>query len=521
MKNDLFEQCVGQTIGNCYIEQLVSRGRMSVVYRAQQLRPSRPVAFIVFHLPETISTTASQQFRTRFLSEAPSLVQLRHPHLLPFHGYGEWEGWPYLITPYRTEGSIIARIKQQGRQSPARILPLLEQVTAGLEYAHRNGQVHGMLTPANLLLSKDGSFEIAALGLQRLVERRGILPCTTLSEWQSTLAGAPLCAPKYLAPEYQQGHRADIRSDIYALGVLLVELLQGSFLERNIRPQEIIEQLDRRLPTSLQRVLYRTLAEDPNKRFQRVSDVLTAYAEHVETLEYIEIVEGLVEENLPQSFPIKSLPITPLPIVAPALNLRVDDPIPTNEFWMDMDFAQKWSPSGLPLVSSSLPDTFTSPLRPMRPIRLLHPVKISRRRTTALLVGGLAVGIVGISGISLAQVLNTGKATQTAQTGLPNNSGQTTQAPNSAVALIDTRVPDHRQRLLVHLPDGNFIAYKQGCTHTGVLVNYDPKTKLLVCPAHGAIFDPAQGGKVIKGPATTPLPQVAIKISSAGAITLA
>jgi Rieske Fe-S protein len=300
-----------------------------------------------------------------------------------------------------------------------------------------------------------------------------------------------------------------------------VELLQGSFLERNIRPQEIIEQLDRRLPTSLQRVLYRTLAEDPNKRFQRVSDVLTAYAEHVETLEYIEIVEGLVEENLPQSFPITSLPITPLPIVAPALNLKVDDPIPSNEFWMDMDFAQKWSPSGLPLVSSSLPDTFTSPLRPMRPIRLLHPVKISRRRTTALLVGGLAVGIVGISGISLAQVLNTGKATQTAQTGLPNNSGQTTQAPNSAVALIDTRVPDHRQRLLVHLPDGNFIAYKQGCTHTGVLVNYDPKTKLLVCPAHGAIFDPAQGGKVIKGPATTPLPQVAIKISSAGAITLA
>jgi serine/threonine protein kinase len=528
MKSDLFDQGIGQTIGNCHIEQLVSRGRMSVVYRAQQL--GRLVAFVVFHLPETISTTATQQFRTRFLREASSLVQLRHPHLLPFYGYGEWEGWPYLITPYRTEGSLLTQIKQQGPYSSARILPLLEQVTAGLEYAHRNGQVHGMLTPANLLLGKDGSFETAAIGLQRLVERRGILPCTTPSEWQSTLAGVPLCAPKYLAPEYQRGQRADIRSDIYSLGVLLVELLQGSLLEKNIRPQEILEQLNQRPQTSLQRILYRALAEDPDKRFQRVSNVLTAYAEYAETLKHVETVEGFVEENLPQSFSIPSLPITPLPIPepVPALDLKVDNQVPTNEFWAAEDFSQKWSPAGRPSATSPAPDVFTSPLQPMRPSRLSRSGKtssrssgkISRRRTTALLAGGLVVGIVGIGGISLAQVLNPGKAPQTAQTGLPNNVGQTTQPPNSAVALVDMRVPDHRQRLLVHLPDGNFIAYKQGCTHTGVLVNYDPKTKLLVCPAHGAIFDPAQGGKVIKGPATTPLPQVAIKISGSGAITL-
>ncbi|MBA2391594.1 MAG: protein kinase [Ktedonobacteraceae bacterium] len=536
MDNSLFDQCVGQTIGNCRIEQLVSHGRMSVVYRAQQLQSSQPVAFVVFYLPETISPQAIQQFRTRFQREAPELTHLRHPHLLPFHGHGEWEGWPYLITPYRTEGSLVIRIKQQGPQDPARILYLLEQVIAGLEYAHSNGQIHGMLTPANLLLNKDGSLEIAALGLQRLVERRGILSCATSSEWQSTLTGEPLCAPKYLAPEYQQGHKADVRSDVYSLGVLLVELLQGSLLEKNMHPQQIIKQLDRRLPAPLQRVLYRALAEDPARRFQNVNDVLTAYAEHadalepveiVETLEPVETVEKFIVESLPQSFPIRSLPITPLPLSssAPDLDLKIDDDqIPANEFWMDTDFAQKWSPSGIPspgtpLVASSRTDTFTSPLQ-MPPVRLLQPRKISRRRTTALLAGGLVAGIVGIGGISLAQNLSTGKAPQTAQANLPTNSGQTAQAPNSAVALVDTRQPDHRQRLLVHLPDGNFIAYKQGCTHTGVLVNYDPKTKLLVCPAHGAIFDPAQGGKVIKGPATTPLPQVGIKISGSGVITL-
>jgi serine/threonine protein kinase/nitrite reductase/ring-hydroxylating ferredoxin subunit len=512
MKNVILDQCVGQTIANCRIEQLVSRGRMSVVFHAQQLQPNRPVAFLVFQLPETLSTPARQQFRTRFLREAPSLMQLRHPHLLPFHGYGEWEGWPYLITPYRTEGSLATRIKQQGPWNPARILPLLEQATAGLEYAHRNGQIHGMLTPANLLLNKDGSIEIAAIGLQRLVERRGILPCTTLSQWQSTLADTALCAPKYLAPEYRQGHVADIRSDIYSLGVLMMELLQGRFLERNIYPHEILEQPDWRPPTSLQHVLSRTLAEDPNERFQRVSDVLTAYAEYVETREEVG------EENLPQSFPITPLP-APSPV--PLLDLETDDQIPSEEVWTNADFTQKWSPPGLPSVSSPALTTVSSPLRPLRPLRPSPPRGISRRRTTALLAGGLAIGIAGIGSIGIAQLLNAGKAPQTAQNGVNGNIGQTGQALNSAVAFIDTKVPDHRQRLLIHLSNGKFVAYKQGCTHEGVLVNYDPKTKLLVCPAHGAIFDPAQGGKVVKGPATTPLPQVAIKISGSGAITLA
>ena len=511
MKNAILDQCVGQTIGNCHVEQLVSRGRISVVYRAQQLHPERPVAFIMYHLPETISTVATQQFRTRFLHEAPSLVHLQHPHLLSFYDYGEWEGQPYLITPYRTEGSLATRIQQQGPQSPARVLPLLEQIIAGLEYAHRNGQIHGMLTPANVLLSKDGSLEIAAIGLQGLIERRGILSCTTPVELQSTLAGTLLCAPKYLAPEYRQGHAADIRSDIYSLGVLLAELLQGSFFERDMHPREIRKQLDQRPETPLQHVLYRTLEEDPKKRFRRISDVLTAYAEHVEAVD-----DEVVEESLPQSFPDASSPIVSS---APHLDVKVDVPAPIDEFWADADFSQKWSPSGLPSVSPPASGTFNSPLQP-RPLRPLPAGKISRRRTTALLAGGLAIGIVGIGGFGLAQGLNAGKATQTAQNQLSNGAGQTGQALNSAVAFNDTRVPEHRQRLLVHLPNGDFVAYKQGCTHTGVLVNYDPKTKLLVCPAHGAIFDPAQGGKVVKGPATTPLPQVAIKISGSGAITL-
>jgi serine/threonine protein kinase/nitrite reductase/ring-hydroxylating ferredoxin subunit len=524
MKNVIRDQCIGQTIDNCHIEQLVSRGRMSVVYRAQQLQSNRPVAFMVFQLLDTVSPTARQQFCARFAREGPSLMRLSHPHLLPFYGYGEWEGWPYLITPYRTEGSLATRIKQQGPWNPAQILPILEQIVAGLEYAHRNGLLHGMLTPANLLLSKDGSLEIAAIGLQRLVERRGILPCTMPSEWQLSLAGTTLCAPKYLAPEYRQGHTADISSDIYSLGVIVMELLQGRFLAQNIYPHGILEQPDWSPPPSLQHVLYRALAEDPRERFKRMSDVLTAYAEQVETSEEVDMTEvNRVEENLPRSFLITPRPVaSPIPL----FNLKADDQVSENEAWTERDFVQKWSPPRLPSGASP---AFTTAIAPPRPLRLLGPLrsspasKISRRRTTALLAGGLVAGIAGIGGIGLGQLLSAGgKSTQTANhTLLPGSIGQTKQPPNTAIAFIDTSVPDHRQRLLIHLSAGNFIAYKQGCTHTGVLVNYDPKTQLLVCPAHGAIFDPAQGGKVIKGPATTPLPQVAIKVSGSGVITLA
>jgi serine/threonine protein kinase/nitrite reductase/ring-hydroxylating ferredoxin subunit len=535
MENVVLDQYIGQTIDNCHIEQVVSRGHMSVVYRAQQLQSKRPVAFMLFQLLDNISPIARQQFCARFAREAPSLMRLSHPHLLPFYGYGEWEGSPYLITPYRTEGSLTTRIKQQGSWSPAQILPLLEQVVAALEYTHRNGLLHGMLTPANLLLSKDGSLEIAAIGLQRLVERRGIFPCTTPSECQLSLAGTALCAPKYLAPEYRQGHAATIRSDIYSLGVIILELLQGRFLAQNIYPHEFLDQPDWSPPLSLQHVLYRTLAEDPHKRFKRVSDVLTAYAEQVETSAEVDMPEvNIVEENLPYSFSSTppSVSLRPVATPIPSFNQKTDtnqktnNQVSENGAWTERDFIQKWSPPRLPSRPSP---AFTTAIEPPRPLRLLSPLdssparKISRRRTTALLAGGLVAAIAGIGGIGLGQLLSAGgKTTQTATNGLPPGGiGQTGQAPNTAVAFIDTSVPDHRQRLLIHLPTGNFIAYKQGCTHTGVLVNYDPKTKLLVCPAHGAIFDPAQGGKVIKGPATTPLPQVAIKVSASGVIMLA
>ncbi|GCE20351.1 QcrA and Rieske domain-containing protein [Dictyobacter kobayashii] len=95
--------------------------------------------------------------------------------------------------------------------------------------------------------------------------------------------------------------------------------------------------------------------------------------------------------------------------------------------------------------------------------------------------------------------------------------GSQTQAVNSAIKFNNPA--DNQASLLVHLSSGMFAAYEQACTHEGVKVNYDPGTGKLVCPAHGAIFDPANGGQVLQGPADTPLPPVKINVNGDGTIT--
>jgi len=113
------------------------------------------------------------------------------------------------------------------------------------------------------------------------------------------------------------------------------------------------------------------------------------------------------------------------------------------------------------------------------------------------------------------------------QTTTPQGTMQPTQTGTvigSTTLAVNSRQPfsnpaDGKRSLLIHLPNGNFVAYKRACTHVGVSVDYDPGTHTLICPAHGAIFDPMKNGAVLQGPATFPLPMVEIQVKSDGTIT--
>jgi Rieske Fe-S protein len=134
--------------------------------------------------------------------------------------------------------------------------------------------------------------------------------------------------------------------------------------------------------------------------------------------------------------------------------------------------------------------------------------RLSRRKVVALLATGGAVAAGAAFAINLTGGNTTNQQAQTNAANLAKNA-----------ALNFTNPANGKASVLVHLSDGNFVAYERACTHVGVYVNYDPAQKLLVCPAHGATFDPAQNAAVKQGPATRPLPKVTVHINSDGSIT--
>ena len=513
MNRRMSDQTVGQILSNHRVERFLGSSAIGSVYQAVDVKTRRMAALTLFLLPDALPPAVCEQFGKRAGKQGDLLVKLQHPYLLPYYGYGEWEGFPYLITPYTSQGSLATQLTRQELYSPERMLSVLEQVTTGLEYAHRQGQIHGMLAAANLLFTENGSFQIAGLGLRKILERRGLLICTKSSEYVSTVAGTPLCELKYLSPEYRQGQEATIRSDIYSLGVLLVEAISGKLLPNDISAQEIVSQHEGSLPTFLQPIVRKALAQNPYERFQRMSDFFAVYAElmnqvRTEERRPVQIEERrLVGERRPAE-----------PFLAPIRIVQEENVAPiliAHDFQTDQPFEERWAMPAQPPVRAASARRARAARRGIQ-----QTSGLPRRQMTALLASGVALAVVGVGGLNLLQNITTPGTMQKAGATPTNVIGSTTLALNSSVQFLDPKAANFRQRLLIHLPNGNFVAYKQGCTHSGVLVDYKPDTHLLHCPAHGAVFDPAKNGKVLGGPTNIPLPMVGIQVQGNGAITL-
>ncbi len=192
MKRTFLEQLVGELVGSCRIEALLHQGRSSAIYRAVKQGETWPVALTVFLLPEDLSAQVHRQFMTRFMAEAAKLITVRHPHLLPLYEYGEQNGLPYITTAYITDGSLAELLQQQGRCTPMQALRILEQVGAGLEYAHQQGIMHRALKPGYILLPREQPVQVAGLGLVNLLERRGLLHDSTPYSHLQTITGTML-----------------------------------------------------------------------------------------------------------------------------------------------------------------------------------------------------------------------------------------------------------------------------------------------------------------------------------------
>jgi serine/threonine-protein kinase len=255
------------------IERELGRGGMATVYLARDLKHDRLVALKVLH-PELAATLGPE----RFLREVRTTARLQHPHILPVLDSGEAAGQLWYTMPYVRGESLRERIRREVQLPVDNVIELARQVALALDYAHREGTVHRDIKPENILLS-EGQALVADFGVAKALAAE--------SESQLTGTGMSVGTPAYMSPEQASAGPVDGRSDIYALGCVLYEMLTGEppftgrtpqavIAKRLLNPIPRVRTLRETVPDALEQVLTKALARSPADRFQSAGEVARA-----------------------------------------------------------------------------------------------------------------------------------------------------------------------------------------------------------------------------------------------------
>ncbi len=266
------EDLTGKQFGHYQIVAPLGEGGMAAVYKAYQPAMERFVAIKV--LPRHMA--GSEEFVARFKREARLLAQLQHPHILPVFDYGEAEDHPYIVMPFLQSGTLAELMRKQ-RLGLTEIRRLVSQIGDALGYAHARGMIHRDVKPSNVLLDERGNCLLTDFGLARMAEGSAKL----------TTSGAIMGTPAYMSPEQGTGGEVDGRSDLYALGIILYEMLTGRVPYTAETPIAIVfKHIQDPLPSArkyfpelsdeLELVLLKSLAKHPNERYQTAEDFVRA-----------------------------------------------------------------------------------------------------------------------------------------------------------------------------------------------------------------------------------------------------
>jgi len=273
----------GTRLGHYQIHHELGAGGMGVVYQADDARLGRKVAIKV--LPKI-----DEENLKRFEREARTTGGLNHPNLVTLYDIGEHEGTPYLVTELLA-GQTLAERLAGGKLRLREAVHIAADVARGLAAAHEANVIHRDVKPANIFLTSDGRTKILDFGIAKLMpvpERpsRVNLATATTAATATTETGTMIGTPGYMAPEQLDGDRVDARTDIFALGVVLYEMITG---ERAFYAPNAIEEsyaiLKHTPPPpdgatqSLARVVLRCLEKKPESRFQSARDLAFALDE--------------------------------------------------------------------------------------------------------------------------------------------------------------------------------------------------------------------------------------------------
>ena len=270
-------------LGPYEILQRLGAGGMGEVYKARDTRLDRTVAIKVLGAHHS----GSAEMRSRFEREARAISALGHPHICTLHDVGEQEGVDYLVMEY-LEGESLAQRLGRGPLPLDQALRIAIEIASALERAHRQGIVHRDLKPANVMLTKTGA-KLLDFGLAKTAPLGTLVPAETTpagvpTRLPLTTAGVILGTLQYMAPEQLEGLEADARSDVFAFGAVLYEMVTGrapfgggsqasviaSILERQPPALSALQPVT---PPALERLVAVCLAKAPDDRWQSAQDV--------------------------------------------------------------------------------------------------------------------------------------------------------------------------------------------------------------------------------------------------------
>lgn len=265
-------------LGHYDIVAELGRGGMGVVYKGYESSLNRYVAIKV--LAESLAHDES--VKERFLREARSMASLNDPHIIQIYFIGEHEGQTFFVMEFVEGESLGSLLKRGGKLRPEHAARVIFQTAMGLATAHDKGVIHRDIKPGNLMVTSRGAIKIADFGIA-LVTQDFSKKLTSTGEFVGT--------PGYLSPEVCLGKPVDSRSDIFALGIVLFEMLTGRMpftdesplgLMLEVVRAEIpdVRQLNTDVDAELSRILSRMIAKDPNDRYNNCHELVDDLGRH-------------------------------------------------------------------------------------------------------------------------------------------------------------------------------------------------------------------------------------------------
>jgi tRNA A-37 threonylcarbamoyl transferase component Bud32 len=296
------EQLVGRQLGKYDIVEMIGKGGMAAVYKGYQASMNRYVAVKV--MAQQFSD--DEAFVNRFKNEAQLIAQLEHAHILPVYDFGEQEGLLYIAMRYLPTGTLEDRIVAGGMPTKDAV-SIFTQVASALDYAHSQGIIHRDLKPANILIDAQGNAFLSDFGIAKSLEGGQNLTGT----------GSVVGTPTYMSPEQGLGEEIDARTDIYALGIMLFEMLTGRvpfsadnpmavMLKHINEPPPALRQFKESIHEEIEGVVLQAIAKEKEARFQTAREMIDA-------LNYaVQLASGNVTVRPPRPAAARTIASSPL-----------------------------------------------------------------------------------------------------------------------------------------------------------------------------------------------------------------